>query len=211
MDFLFILILGLLYLIGIPIAVAVLFSRMRSIDKRLLDLFQKTEQLYGRLTNLEEMVPPEPPAATETTTEAPVEAAPEMTPVEAAARLQAPPEVVKRPKPQAKWHLSKEFEQQIAERWMVWLGGLALALGGVFLVKYTIDQGLLGPKMRILLGLLLALAMIATGEWVRRKGSLPDMLSRAPDYVPTALAASRCTSKLHSGFFSWIACNAPES
>ncbi|MCH8963013.1 MAG: DUF4433 domain-containing protein, partial [Bacteroidetes bacterium] len=68
------------------------------------------------------------------------------------------------------------------------LGGLAL--GGAFLVKYTIDQGLLGPKMRIFLGLLLSLAMIGTGEWVRRKGSLPEMLSRAPDYIPTALAAA---------------------
>jgi uncharacterized membrane protein len=28
---------------------------------------------------------------------------------------------------------------------VVWIGGLALALGGIFLVRYTIEQGLLGP------------------------------------------------------------------
>ena len=183
-------------LIILAIAVAVTFSRLRKTDRRLEVLSQKTEDLYRRLTSLEGVPPREQAAVAEAATEAPVEEAPEIEQVAAAlgdmavAGQSAPPEIAGRPKSQAKWHLSKEFEQQLAERWMIWLGGLALALGGAFLVKYTIDQGLLGPKMRIFLGLLLSLAMIGTGEWVRRKGSLPEMLSRAPDYIPTALAAA---------------------
>ena len=44
---------------------------------------------------------------------------------------------------------SREFEEQLGTRWAVWIGGLALALGGVFLVRYSIEQGLLGPGARV--------------------------------------------------------------
>jgi len=44
------------------------------------------------------------------------------------------------------------------DRWVVWVGGVALALGAVFLVRYTIEQGLIGPGVRIMLGALFAAA-----------------------------------------------------
>ena len=40
----------------------------------------------------------------------------------------------------------RALEDSITSRWMVWLGGAAIALGGVFLVKYAIDRELLGPS-----------------------------------------------------------------
>ncbi|MCH8863070.1 MAG: DUF2339 domain-containing protein [Proteobacteria bacterium] len=77
---------------------------------------------------------------------------------------------------------------------MVWLGGIALALGGGFMVKYSIDIGLFGPGMRIAMGILAAATMVALGEWLRRKGPVPEaimgMLEQAPDYVPSALTAA---------------------
>ena len=190
-----------MYYLFFIILVVLLFlfvSRLRKVDRQLKDLSHKAEDLYRRLTNLERKAPAAPQAAAEAAVETPLEEPPELAPAGAAAGVWAPPEVT-RPsgpqsepqiKPRPKRRLPKNFEQQIAERWMVWLGGLALALGGAFLVKYTIDQGLLGPKMRILLGLLAALAMIAAGEWVRRKGGVPKTLSRAPDYIPTALTGA---------------------
>ena len=45
-------------------------------------------------------------------------------------------------------------------RWAAWLGGLALALGGIFLVKYSIDQGYFGPVARVTAGLLLGLVLL---------------------------------------------------
>ena len=48
------------------------------------------------------------------------------------------------------------FEERFGTRWMVWVGGLALALGGIFLVHYSIEQGLIGPKLRLFFGALLA-------------------------------------------------------
>jgi uncharacterized membrane protein len=59
------------------------------------------------------------------------------------------------------------FEERFGTRWVVWVGGIALALGGIFLVRYTIQQGLIGPGVRIALGALLAAALVAIGEWSR--------------------------------------------
>jgi uncharacterized membrane protein len=37
------------------------------------------------------------------------------------------------------------LEERLGTQWAVWVGGLALALGGIFLVRFSIEQGLLGP------------------------------------------------------------------
>ncbi|WP_165826384.1 DUF2339 domain-containing protein [Rhizobium wuzhouense] len=64
---------------------------------------------------------------------------------------------------------SENLENLLGARWAVWAGGLALALGGVFLVRYSIESGLLGPGVRLTLAALFGLALIATGELIRRK------------------------------------------
>ena len=56
------------------------------------------------------------------------------------------------------------FEERFGTQWVVWVGGLALALGGFFLVRYSVQQGLIGPGVRVMLGALLASALIAVGE-----------------------------------------------
>jgi uncharacterized membrane protein len=63
------------------------------------------------------------------------------------------------------------FEERIGTRWVVWIGGLTLALGGFFLVRYSIEAGLLGPGVRTILGGLFALALLAAGERTRRTES----------------------------------------
>lgn len=61
-----------------------------------------------------------------------------------------------------------DLESRLTGRWLVWIGGLALALGGAFLVQVSIESGLLGPGPRVLLGLLLAAVLIGAGERLRR-------------------------------------------
>ena len=56
------------------------------------------------------------------------------------------------------------FEERFGTRWVVWVGGVALALGGIFLVRYTIEQGLIGPRVRIVLG-----ALAGAGAGRRRR------------------------------------------
>lgn len=68
-----------------------------------------------------------------------------------------------------------DLERLIGARWSVILGGIAVALGAVFLVRYTIEAGLLGPGARTLLGAFLAMALLAGGEWLRRHDKRLDL------------------------------------
>lgn len=82
------------------------------------------------------------------------------------------------------------FEERVGTRWAVWVGGAALAVGGIFLVNYSIEAGLVGPTTRVVLGALLALALIGAGEWMRRgERALPiDVVPSA--HIPGILTAA---------------------
>ena len=56
---------------------------------------------------------------------------------------------------------ARSFEERFGASWVVWIAGLALALGGIFMVQYSIEAGLIGPGVRVFLGGLLATALIA--------------------------------------------------
>lgn len=85
------------------------------------------------------------------------------------------------------------FEERFGTRWVVWVGGAALALGGIFLVRYTIQQGLIGPGVRIMLGALLALVLVAAGEWTRRKENLSGLPGLPTAHIPGILTAAGTT------------------
>src|SRR6266851_3617647 len=82
------------------------------------------------------------------------------------------------------------FEERIGTRWVVWVGGLTLALGGFFMVRYSIDAGLLGPGVRTLLGGLFALALLVAGEWTRRKESISAIAALPIANIPAILTAA---------------------
>src|SRR5256886_3527763 len=82
------------------------------------------------------------------------------------------------------------FEERIGTRWVVWVGGLTLALGGFFMVRYSIDAGLLGPGVRTLLGGLFALALLGAGEWTRRKESISTIAALPIANIPAILTAA---------------------
>ena len=73
---------------------------------------------------------------------------------------------------------------------MVWIGGLALALGGIFLVRYSIEQGLLGPGMRVFFGALFAALLIVTGEWTRRNELATGAVGIPTQHIPSILTAA---------------------
>lgn len=78
-----------------------------------------------------------------------------------------------------------DVESRLAERWLVWLGGLALVLGGLFLAGWAVEQGLLGPRARLALAYLAAVGLLGLAEQAfRRRPSA----ARGGFFVPAALA-----------------------
>lgn len=65
-----------------------------------------------------------------------------------------------------------DWSALIQQYWMVILGGVCLVFSGVFLVRYSIEHGFLGPSARTVLGLLFGAGLIAAGEKLRRSGRL---------------------------------------
>ena len=77
---------------------------------------------------------------------------------------------------------------------MVWVGGIALALGGIFLVRYSIEAGLFGPGLRVFFGALLALVLVGPG---RIGAAARDHLRPRQDpdrrHIPSILTAAGTT------------------
>ncbi|SIP92069.1 Uncharacterized membrane protein [Rhizobium sp. RU20A] len=82
------------------------------------------------------------------------------------------------------------LESTLGARWAVWVGGFALALGGIFMVKYSIDAGLLSPAVRLTLAALFGLVLMAAGEIVRRR-AVPAIASEYENaMIPGILTAA---------------------
>jgi uncharacterized membrane protein len=61
-----------------------------------------------------------------------------------------------------------DWFDHLKENWMIWLGGICVGLSGIFLAKYSIDQGYLGPTTRIIAAIILGLTLHGAAEWLRR-------------------------------------------
>jgi uncharacterized membrane protein len=82
------------------------------------------------------------------------------------------------------------LEERFGTQWVVWAGGIALALGGFFLVRQAIEQGWFGPGQKVLLGAAVALALIAAGEWTRRHEILTGVTGLPKAHIPSVLTAA---------------------
>jgi uncharacterized membrane protein len=73
-----------------------------------------------------------------------------------------------------------DLESLIGGRWSALLGGLAVALGVLFLARYSIEAGLLGPRARMSMGTVMSLALFGAGEFMRRRDrreAMPPLMS----------------------------------
>jgi uncharacterized membrane protein len=84
---------------------------------------------------------------------------------------------------------SHDLETLLTARWGIWLGSAALLLAGVFLIRYAVEQELLGPPARCALAALLGVALLAAAEWLTRHEP-PAIAGPIPtDQAPAGLAA----------------------
>jgi uncharacterized membrane protein len=95
----------------------------------------------------------------------------------------APAEAPVRPK-------APDIETALGTRWAVWVGGLALALGGLFLIRYSIEAGIFGPGVRLTMAFLLGLVLVGGGEFIRRTGFKVPVEGAAGAFVPGILTAA---------------------
>ena len=84
----------------------------------------------------------------------------------------------------------ESFESKLGARWAVWAGGLALALGGIFLVKYSIESGLLSPAVRLAMAAIFGLLLAAAGEAIRRKAVPGIATAYSNAMIPGVLTAA---------------------
>jgi uncharacterized membrane protein len=101
-----------------------------------------------------------------------------------------PPVAEPAPEPPAPVKPKASLEERFGTQWAVWAGGIALALGGFFLVRYSIEQGWFGPSQRVLLAGLVALALIGAGEWTRRREIKTGIVGLAKAHIPSVLTAA---------------------
>lgn len=80
---------------------------------------------------------------------------------------------------------SPDLESQLTQRWGVWLGALALLLAGVFLIRYAVENALLGPGARCLAAAMLGAALLGVAVF----GSGEARRRRLPGNAAAALAA----------------------
>ncbi len=89
----------------------------------------------------------------------------------------------------------RSFEEELGARWAVWVGGFALLLGAVFLLRYSIEAGFFSPAMRVGMAAVMGAVMLAGGEYLRRhdiKFTLETELTKSLSenaYIPGILTA----------------------
>jgi uncharacterized membrane protein len=58
----------------------------------------------------------------------------------------------------------KRLVASAAAHWMIWVGGASIGFSGIFFVKYSLDNNLLGPEARVLVALLMG-ALLHVGAY----------------------------------------------
>ncbi len=81
---------------------------------------------------------------------------------------------------------SFSFDDLLKGNGIFWLGALVLAIGGVFLAKYSIEAGLLPPSVRVIMGSIFGIGLVVGAEWVNRH---KEKLKVHTPYISAALAS----------------------
>jgi uncharacterized membrane protein len=123
----------------------------------------------------------------------------------------APPPFQTAPgKPAAAWSLGKSapainWEQFMGVKLFAWIGGLALFLGVAFFVKYSFDNNLISPELRVAIGFAAGLGLLVGGIVMSRRNypALSQTLCATGVVILYAVTFA-CRSIYHFEFFGPI-------
>ena len=113
------------------------------------------------------------------------------------ASLEAPAEDAE---PDGEWsetrrRFSFDFEDIFGRKLAIWAGGVTLAVAGVFLVLYSIEQGLVTPGLRVAMAFLFGFGLIAAAEAAYR------FRERVADPRVAQALAGAGLATLYAGFY----------
>jgi uncharacterized membrane protein len=151
---------SIIAVMGLAIFMFTIDARLRKLERQLF-LLERTPRRQPPEEDVQapEVIAPKPPLPR------PLPKAAPRPPV-----VEAPPPVEekRRAEPFYQRIIAGGFEELFGSRLPIWAGGITLAVAGLFIVKYSIDQGLLSESVRVALGLIFAGALIAGAEASRR-------------------------------------------
>ena len=171
--------------VGLIVACVLLFQRMKTAERRLGELEERQQDQSWRLLALASAGMPQSDAG-ELPEEEPEpvvaqEAAPEpvstvtlrrrdepvVTQEPVSPEPEEPSEPAYEPEP-PRQGFNLDFEDIFGRRLPIWAGGITLAVAGVFLVRYSIEAGLLTPQVRVVLSFLFGIGLLAAAELAYR-------------------------------------------
>nr|WP_277924146.1 DUF2339 domain-containing protein [Sphingomonas hankookensis] len=97
-----------------------------------------------------------------------------------------------------------DFETLVGSRLPVWIGGLALVVGGIFLVRLSIEAGWLTPGLRTLFAALFALALLAGSEVARRLPATRDDVRIGQVLAGAGIASAYATLYLAAALYHLV-------
>jgi uncharacterized membrane protein len=189
------------FVIGLPVAVIYLLvgqsalrTQIAALERKLYQLTVDTKQasqsqMVVSESTVENGKPPK--AAAEVKTSAAASAATVMASRQAEAKVKVagnPQEPVTPSGPS----LFERLFGWLSENWFYAISALSLALAGLFLVQYGMENGILPPAARVASALAFGLGLIGAGEYIRRRcGEAEDS---ATAYLPSVFAVAGLVS-----------------
>jgi len=205
-------------IIGAPIALAIwLVVRAVSARNRIEELTRRLSELESKILRQDLEIPtskslfkpvappiqdpaPSPvfiPTAEAKPAEIPKSSPPPLVSTVLEERVTPPPPLpVIPPKPAINW------EQFMGVKGFAWIGGFALFLGVVFFIKYSFDNNLVPPQLRMAIGFLTGLGLVVGGLMLSRKNyhALSQTLCATGIVILYAVTYA-CRSIYHFEFF----------
>src|SRR6266581_4295850 len=207
----------ILFVIGLLIAICVLpfvaLAKANTAKRALDDLAARLSSLEKEVRGFERDTAPIPEsqaavAATETvppplriTTPAPAVPEKESVPPPIPERfVQATvPQIAAPRRPPINW------EQFMGAKLFAWIGGLALFLGVAFFVKYSFEQNLIPPELRVAIGFVVGVGLLIGGLLLKRKENAVTAQTLCATGILVLYAVTfACRSYYHFLFFGLI-------
>jgi len=175
-----------LIVLAIPVSIIVLLIGQTRLRRRVEQLERHIRALGGDIPAAQTAPPPDRAKPAEqpdrTSKPAPWSAAKAQKTTEAQATTDPPASIVFREDRFA------ALTVWLRENWFYAVSALSLALAGIFLVQYGVENGLLPPFARVVAALIFGAALIVSGEVIRRR--FGDDETSATAYLPSVFSGA---------------------